>query len=186
MFKPELKEVILGSAEVRQVFKLSKGLTVAGCMVSTGKITRSEKIRVVRGDTTVWTGRVGALKRFKAPKRPTALSMPMDFHSPMLELREERRDPTGYYWFNKPEGGGVGALTCDEFRPTQRQIDCFYVRGQESLKRTINIEVGATNLGKPVRLEARVEAALTETTWLESAVLRRLPTWIARELADAS
>ena len=65
MLKPELKEVVLGSAEVRQVFKLSKGLTVAGCMVSMGKITRSEKIRVVRGDTTVWTGRVGALKRFK-------------------------------------------------------------------------------------------------------------------------
>jgi translation initiation factor IF-2 len=34
-------------------------------MVATGKITRSEKIRVVRGDTTVWTGRVEALKRFK-------------------------------------------------------------------------------------------------------------------------
>jgi translation initiation factor IF-2 len=65
MLKPELKEVVLGTAEVRQVFKLSKGLVVAGCMVATGKITRSEKNRVVRGDTTVWTGRVEALKRFK-------------------------------------------------------------------------------------------------------------------------
>jgi len=65
MLKPELKEVVLGSAEVRQVFKLSKGVVVAGCMVSTGKITRSEKIRVMRGDETVWTGRVEALKRFK-------------------------------------------------------------------------------------------------------------------------
>jgi translation initiation factor IF-2 len=65
MLKPELKEVVLGSAEVRQVFKLSKGLVVAGCMVSTGKITRNEKIRVLRGDETVWTGRVEALKRFK-------------------------------------------------------------------------------------------------------------------------
>ena len=65
MLKPELKEVVLGSAEVRQVFKLSKGLVVAGCMVSTGKMSRSEKIRVMRGDETVWTGRVEALKRFK-------------------------------------------------------------------------------------------------------------------------
>jgi translation initiation factor IF-2 len=65
MLKPELKEVVLGSAEVRQVFKLSKGVVVAGCMVSTGKITRNEKIRVLRGDETVWTGRVEALKRFK-------------------------------------------------------------------------------------------------------------------------
>jgi translation initiation factor IF-2 len=65
MLKPDLKEVVLGAAEVRQVFKLSKGVVVAGCMVSTGKITRGEKIRLVRGDATVWTGRVAALKRFK-------------------------------------------------------------------------------------------------------------------------
>jgi translation initiation factor IF-2 len=65
MLKPELKEVVLGSAEVRQVFKLSKGVVVAGCMVSTGKITRSEKVRLVRGEETLWTGRVAALKRFK-------------------------------------------------------------------------------------------------------------------------
>jgi translation initiation factor IF-2 len=65
MLKPELKEVVLGTAEVRQVFRLSKGVVVAGCMVSTGKITRSEKIRLVRGDETLWTGRVAALKRFK-------------------------------------------------------------------------------------------------------------------------
>jgi translation initiation factor IF-2 len=65
MLKPELKEVVLGSAEVRQVFHLSKGVIVAGCMVSTGKITRSEKIRLVRGDEKLWTGRVAALKRFK-------------------------------------------------------------------------------------------------------------------------
>jgi len=65
MLKPELKEVVLGTAEVRQVFRLSKGVVVAGCMVATGRMTRGEKIRVVRGDETVWTGRVGALRRFK-------------------------------------------------------------------------------------------------------------------------
>jgi len=65
MLKPELKEVILGVAEVRQVFRLSKGSVVAGCMVSTGKITRNEQIRVVRGTETVWTGRIDMLKRFK-------------------------------------------------------------------------------------------------------------------------
>ena len=47
------------------MFKLSKGATVAGCMVSTGKISRNEQIRVVRGGETLWTGRVDALKRFK-------------------------------------------------------------------------------------------------------------------------
>ncbi len=65
MLKPELKEVVLGSAEVRQVFKLSKGTVVAGCMVSTGKIGRSEQIRILRDGETLWTGRVDMLKRFK-------------------------------------------------------------------------------------------------------------------------
>ncbi len=65
MLKPELKEVVVGQAEVRQVFRLSKGMIVAGCMVTTGKIVRTEKIRVIRGTATVWTGRVEALKRFK-------------------------------------------------------------------------------------------------------------------------
>jgi translation initiation factor IF-2 len=65
MLKPELKEVQLGVAEVRQVFHLSKGSTVAGCMVSSGKITRGEQIRLLRGTETVWTGKIEALKRFK-------------------------------------------------------------------------------------------------------------------------
>ena len=65
MLKPELKEVVLGTAEVRQVFRLSKGVIVAGCMVASGKITRGEKVRLVRGDETIWTGRIEALKRFK-------------------------------------------------------------------------------------------------------------------------
>ncbi len=65
MLKPELKEVQLGLAEVRQVFHLSKGSVVAGCMVSAGKITRGEQIRLLRGSETIWTGRIDALKRFK-------------------------------------------------------------------------------------------------------------------------
>jgi len=65
MLKPELKEVSLGVAEVRQVFHLSKGSVVAGCMVASGKITRGEQIRLQRGGETVWTGRIEALKRFK-------------------------------------------------------------------------------------------------------------------------
>jgi translation initiation factor IF-2 len=69
MLKPELKEVQLGVAEVRQVFHLSKGSTVAGCMVSSGKITRGEQIRLLRGTETVWTGKIEALKRFKDDAR---------------------------------------------------------------------------------------------------------------------
>jgi translation initiation factor IF-2 len=65
MLKPELREVVLGSAEIRQVFKLSKAGTVAGCMVVSGNIPRTAKVRLMRDGQAVWTGRIDALKRFK-------------------------------------------------------------------------------------------------------------------------
>jgi len=69
LLKPELKEVVLGVAEVRQVFKLSKAGVVAGCMVTSGAIPRTAKVRLKRGDEVVWTGRIGSLKRFKEDVR---------------------------------------------------------------------------------------------------------------------
>jgi translation initiation factor IF-2 len=61
---PVFKEETLGQAEVRAVFKLSSG-TVAGCMVTGGKITRNSDVKVVRKGKEVWKGKVDALKRFK-------------------------------------------------------------------------------------------------------------------------
>ena len=65
MLKPELKEVVLGSAEVREVFKLSKSGVIAGCMVTSGNIPRTAKVRLLRDGLTVWSGRIGSLRRFK-------------------------------------------------------------------------------------------------------------------------
>jgi len=65
MLKPELREVVQGAAEVRQVFRLSKGSAIAGCMVTSGSISRTSKVRLRRGDEVVWTGRIGSLRRFK-------------------------------------------------------------------------------------------------------------------------
>ncbi len=65
MLKPELKEVVLGTAEVRQLFKLSKAGTVCGCMVTSGSIPRGAKVRLLRDGETVWQGRIDALRRFK-------------------------------------------------------------------------------------------------------------------------
>jgi translation initiation factor IF-2 len=72
LLKPELKEVVLGTAEVRQVFKLSKSGTIAGCMVTSGNIARTAKVRVRRDGDVVWTGRMGSLKRFKDDVREVA------------------------------------------------------------------------------------------------------------------
>ncbi len=65
MLEPEEVEHSLGSAEVRQTFRASRIGTIAGCMVTQGKITRNAKIRLVRDGTIVHQGGIGSLKRFK-------------------------------------------------------------------------------------------------------------------------
>ena len=65
MLSPELKEEITGTAEIRQTFKISKVGTIAGCMVTDGKIFRNSRIRLIREGVVIYTGVLDALKRFK-------------------------------------------------------------------------------------------------------------------------
>ncbi|MDT0685126.1 translation initiation factor IF-2 [Autumnicola psychrophila] len=65
MLSPELKEEITGTAEIRETFKISKIGTIAGCMVTSGKIFRSAGVRLIRDGVVVYTGELSSLKRFK-------------------------------------------------------------------------------------------------------------------------
>lgn len=65
MLSPEIKEEVTGTAEIRELFKISKVGTIAGCMVTDGKIFRNSKIRVIREGVVIYTGELTALKRFK-------------------------------------------------------------------------------------------------------------------------
>ena len=65
MLSPELKEEITGTAEIRETFKISKIGTIAGCMVTNGKIIRSSSIRLIRDGVVIYTGELTSLKRFK-------------------------------------------------------------------------------------------------------------------------
>jgi translation initiation factor IF-2 len=65
MLAPETEEVIVGNAEVREVFKISKVGTIAGCMVTDGSIKRSNPIRLIRDGIVVYAGKLGSLKRHK-------------------------------------------------------------------------------------------------------------------------
>lgn len=65
MLSPEMKEEITGTAEIREVFKISKVGSIAGCMVTDGKIFRNSKIRIIREGVVVHTGELATLKRFK-------------------------------------------------------------------------------------------------------------------------
>jgi translation initiation factor IF-2 len=65
MLSPEMKEEITGTAEIRETFKISKVGTIAGCMVTDGKIFRNSRIRIIREGVVIFTGELTALKRFK-------------------------------------------------------------------------------------------------------------------------
>jgi translation initiation factor IF-2 len=65
MLAPETQEVIVGNAEVREVFKITKVGTVAGCMVTDGYLKRTNPIRLIRDGIVIYSGEMGALKRFK-------------------------------------------------------------------------------------------------------------------------
>ena len=65
MLSPEVKEEITGTAEIREIFKVSKIGSIAGCMVTDGKIFRNSKIRLIRDGVVVYTGELSTLKRFK-------------------------------------------------------------------------------------------------------------------------
>ncbi|MEK8207823.1 translation initiation factor IF-2 [Paenibacillus sp. FSL L8-0696] len=72
MLDPIYKENVIGHAEVRSVFKISKVGTIAGCMVTSGKITRNAEMRLIRSGIVVFTGKVDTLKRFKDDAKEVA------------------------------------------------------------------------------------------------------------------
>tara|TARA_R110002020_G_scaffold23587_1_gene78383 strand:+ start:6141 stop:8969 length:2829 start_codon:yes stop_codon:yes gene_type:complete len=65
MLSPVMKEEISGTAEIRETFKISKVGTIAGCMVTSGKIFRNSGIRLIRDGVVIFTGELSSLKRFK-------------------------------------------------------------------------------------------------------------------------
>ena len=65
MLSPEMREEITGNAEIRNTFKISKIGTIAGCMVTSGKIYKNSGVRVIRDGVVIYVGELISLKRFK-------------------------------------------------------------------------------------------------------------------------
>jgi len=65
ILEPEEREQVLGQAEVRQLFKVPKIGTVAGCYITDGKVARAASVRLLRDNVVIYTGNVGSLRRFK-------------------------------------------------------------------------------------------------------------------------
>ncbi len=72
MLSPDIKEEVMGTAEVLQVYHISKVGTIAGAIVREGKIKRSAKVRVIRDGIVRFTGNLGSLKRFKDDAKEVA------------------------------------------------------------------------------------------------------------------
>ena len=65
MLTPDKKEEVIGNAEIRQVFRVSKIGSIAGCMVTSGLVRRTAKLRLLRNNVVIFTGELDSLKRFK-------------------------------------------------------------------------------------------------------------------------
>jgi len=72
LLTPEIRESVVGQAEVRKIFRTSKAGVVAGCMVLSGAIQRNARARLLRGGAAVWEGKIESLKRFKDDVREVA------------------------------------------------------------------------------------------------------------------
>lgn len=72
MLAPKMEEVIYGQAEVRKLYKVSKVGTIAGCMVTDGKMIRDARIRLIRNGVVAYEGKLGSLKRFQSDAKEVA------------------------------------------------------------------------------------------------------------------
>jgi translation initiation factor IF-2 len=72
MLEPVFVERVLGKAEVRRIFRISRTGTIAGCMVIDGNIVRSAQVRILRAGDVIFTGRIASLKRFQDDVREVA------------------------------------------------------------------------------------------------------------------
>lgn len=75
MLSPEMKEEIVATLEIREIFKVTKVGTVAGCYVREGKINRNSSVRIIRDGIVIYTGVLGSLKRFKDDAKEVAAGL---------------------------------------------------------------------------------------------------------------
>ena len=79
MLSPEMKEEVTGNAEIRETFKISKVGTIAGCMVTSGKIFRNSGIRIIREGVVNTQVTLASLKRLKMTLKKLLKGMTVDF-----------------------------------------------------------------------------------------------------------
>jgi hypothetical protein len=127
----------------------------------------------------------GALPRIERPSAPRGAYDVSHLHHNLFHNREPRRDPTGFYWLERPKGRSAAVLTCDEFRPEQSYCNSVLaLRNDAPGEARVELKISATNLAKPITVSAAVSYDAQPATWQAPEVLRRLPDWMA-EIIEA-
>ena len=90
LLSPDIKEEVLGTAEVRDTFKISKVGTIAGCMVTSGKIVRNSPVRVIRDSVVIYDSSLASLKRFQRRCEGSAKRLRMRYYGRKLQRCESR------------------------------------------------------------------------------------------------
>lgn len=119
-------------------------------------------------------------------RNPNYLS-DLNWLPPVHRGREEPRDPTGFYWQDRPQFDGRSAsVICEEFRPQQEFEDHYWVRllGMDSLSGSIEVKATATNLSHPVEVQVGLKFVGRDMTWKSPEVLALLPKWLAKRISE--
>ena len=122
----------------------------------------------------------------KAPKAPGS----GDSLSPLIAYRPPReppRDPTGFYWLQRPERRSEAALTCDELRPGKEFTDQIWIVSPEfePFEGYFDLSIDASNMSEGIQFRIPIQVNRREAEWTDSAVLSRLPDWISEIILHA-
>ncbi len=137
MLSPEIKEEIVATVEVREVFKIGKVGTVAGCFVRDGKITRNTKVRVIRDGIVIYTGDLGSLKRFKDDVREVTSGYECGLNIDNFNDVKVGDIVEGYQTVQAKNTVGTGLFKYLPYRLSIKpDVKCFSVRESDDFKRS--------------------------------------------------
>ncbi len=168
--------------EIRYQLKNCGAITATNTRVEI-RCATPQVLFVSRSEMEPWGG---ALTRVEAPSIPSN----QPYLAPLLGandiLGQSRRDPTGFYWQDRPKiGEKMASLVCEEFRAKEEYSNCFYLFGREQQEGDVSIKISAKNLAEPMIAKTAFRNTTRHVSWHDPFVLRRLPVWIS-EIIESS
>lgn len=171
-----LLEAALNFGEVRFEIENYSQITVESLRVEIN--ARSQAI--LFGSRADMAAVGGALTKLEPPEPPRDYPM----LSPHLyNTYQEVRDPTKFYWLDRPKAELTGVMTCEEFRPARTKASAVYVFTKEG-QGELEVEVHGKNLAAPISIRTKIILEAGEADWNHPAVLARVPDWMVEVISS--